>query len=252
MSAAVELLEWDSRFFGVRVARVVGHTLDDAGARRVLEWCGRERVACLYFLADADSAETVSTAERFGFGLKDVRVTYHLPLHPSHADVLPELPPGAAIRPALPDDAATLEAIAARSYTASRFYHDHHFARPVVDELYRTWVRRSIQGQADVVLVLERAGRPCGYVTCHRLDARTGQLRLGGLDASLRGQGLGQQLYEAALRWFAASGVETVVYVTQARNIRAQRLIQRLGFLSHSTQFWYHKWFDRAGAQEAA
>jgi mycothiol synthase len=88
------------------------------------------------------------------------------------------------------------------------------------------------------------------------LDERTGQCRLGGLDASLRGRGLGLQMYEAALRWFASRGIETVIYVTQARNIRAQRLFQRLGFLLHSTQLWYHKWFEHgvplAGMSEAA
>jgi RimJ/RimL family protein N-acetyltransferase len=256
MSSAAELLEWDTQFFGMRIARVVGHTLDDATARRVMDWCARERVGCLYFLADADSAETITTAERFGFGLKDVRVTYQLRLSRCLIDVLPELPPGVRLRASRPDDAAALEAIAEGGFTASRFYHDRRFARPAVDELYRTWVRQSVTGQADVVLVLESAGRPCGFITCHLLDRRTGQCNLGGLDASLRGHGLGQQMYEAALRWFAENGVETVVYVTQARNIRAQRLFQRLGFLLHSTQFWYHKWFDGVaappGAKEAA
>src|SRR5260370_8215020 len=102
-----------------------------------------------------------------------------------------------------------------------------------------------------MVLVVENEGRACGFITCHLLDQRTGQCKLGGLHASLRGRGLGQQLYETALCWFAGQGVELMVYVTQARNIRAQRLFQRLGFLSHSTEFWYHKWFERAETKAA-
>jgi dTDP-4-amino-4,6-dideoxy-D-galactose acyltransferase len=244
LTSVCELLDWDSRFFGVRVARVVGHTLDDATARSVLSWCNRERIECLYLLAEADSEETVRTAEKYGFGLKDVRVTYRKKLGQSPADVVPELPPGVRIRSSYRDDAAILEAIAEGSYLDSRFYYDRGFPRKSVDELYRTWVRQSIAGQADVVLVLENEGRASGFITCHILDERTGQCRLGGLDASLRGRGLGQQMYQAALHWFAGRGIETVVYVTQARNIRAQRLFQRLGFLSHSTQYWYHQWFD--------
>ena len=40
MNPVCELLEWDTRFFGVRVGRVVGHRLDDAAARQALSWCG--------------------------------------------------------------------------------------------------------------------------------------------------------------------------------------------------------------------
>jgi ribosomal protein S18 acetylase RimI-like enzyme len=258
MSSAVELLDWDTRFFGARIARVIGGTLDDARAHIVLEWCEREEIDCLYFLADADSEETATTAEKYGFGLKDIRVTYQLRLEmeKSLADAEPEFPSGVRIRPGRPDDLAPLEAIAEGGYTASRFYFDRCFSRPAVDEMYRLWVRQSLAGQADVVLVLEMNGRACGFITCHLLDASTGQCRLGGLSSELRGRGLGQQLYEAALRWFAQRGVETVVYVTQARNTRAQRLFQRLGFLLHSTQLWYHKWFEReaagGGRREAA
>jgi ribosomal protein S18 acetylase RimI-like enzyme len=91
--------------------------------------------------------------------------------------------------------------------------------------------------------VLEFEGRPAGFITCHLLGDRRGQCRLGGLHPSLRGHGLGHYMYDNALRWFARQEVETVIYVTQGRNIRAQRLFQRLGFLSQSTEIWYHKWF---------
>jgi ribosomal protein S18 acetylase RimI-like enzyme len=248
MNPVCELLGWDTRFFGVRVARVVGYSLDEAAARRALDWCAAERVDCLYFLCDAGSEESVAAAERHGFGLKDVRLTYRR-LEPALADAVPELPPGIQMRPARPDEAPVLEAIAEGSYTDSRFYFDRRFPRALADELYRVWVRQSVAGQADVVLVLEDRGRAVGFITCHlEGDGRTGRCGLSGLDPGLRGRGLGLRMYEAALRWFAARGVELVVYVTQARNIRAQRLFQRLGFLSHSTQLWYHKWFDRAAA----
>jgi len=245
MSALCEMLDWDTRFFGFRVARVVTGALDEATAAHVLSWCDSERIDCLYFLADGNSAESIATAERHGFGLKDVRLTYRRRLEPSLADVVPVLPAGVRIRPARPDEAGALEAITEGSFTDSRFYYDRRFPRAVVDEMYRTWIRQSVAGEAGAVLVLENEGKTSGFITCHLLDERTGQCRLGGLDASLRGRGLGQRIYEAALCWFARHGVETVVYVTQARNIRAQRLFQRLGFLSHSTQFYYHKWFDR-------
>jgi ribosomal protein S18 acetylase RimI-like enzyme len=36
-----------------------------------------------------------------------------------------------------------------------------------------------------------------------------------------------------------------VSVVTQGRNVAAQRLYQRAGFVTASTQLWYHRWLDR-------
>jgi dTDP-4-amino-4,6-dideoxy-D-galactose acyltransferase len=244
MQGTCKVLEWDTQFFGVRIASVVGHRLDRASASAALEWCQQERIECLYFLADAADDETIATAEEHGFGMKDVRLTYTRRLEPSLKESSPAEPAGGRIRPSQPDDSPVLERIADGSFIDSRFYFDRRFPRPAVTEMYKVWIRQSVQGQADEVLVLEHDGRPSGFITCHLLGDRQGQCRLGGLDPALRGRGLGLQMYDAALRWFARADVETVIYVTQARNIRAQRLFQRLGFQSQSTQIWYHKWFD--------
>jgi ribosomal protein S18 acetylase RimI-like enzyme len=48
-----------------------------------------------------------------------------------------------------------------------------------------------------------------------------------------------------ALDWFAQQQVDTVTVVTQGRNIAAQALYQRRGFITQSQQLWYHKWFRR-------
>lgn len=241
MNAGCELLEWDSTFFGCRIARVVGHRLDDAAARAALDWCEREAVACLYFLADADDAATTAAAEAHGFGMKDIRVTSACDLDQPRPAPAPD---GPRVRPASRADADAIEAMAAASYTDSRFYFDTRFPRERVSGLYRRWARQSVEGGADQVLVLEQVGRPAGFITCHLLPERQGSVGLGCVDAAARGQGLGAHLYGAALDWFASRGVRRVSYVTQGRNVRAQRLIQRLGFRTESVRIWYHRWFD--------
>src|SRR5439155_16456363 len=184
MNTVCELLDWDTRFFAVRIARVVGDSLDETTAQQVLSWCASEQIDCLYFLAAANSQESIATVERHGFGLKDVRLTYRRRLEPSLADHVPVLPAGVRVRPSRRDEAPALEAITEGSFTDSRFYYDHRFSRSKVDEMYRLWVQQSIAGQADVVLVLENEGRVSGFITCHLLDKRTGQCRLGGLEAN--------------------------------------------------------------------
>ena len=40
-----------------------------------------------------------------------------------------------------------------------------------------------------------------------------------------------------------ARGIDRVQVVTQGRNVRAQRVYQRCGFVSAQLQLWYHRWF---------
>jgi ribosomal protein S18 acetylase RimI-like enzyme len=118
--------------------------------------------------------------------------------------------------------------------------------------LYRVWIRKSVHGTADGVLVLDEGGQAQGFITCRLPGRGLGEVPLAGLSAEVRGRGLAQVLYAAALDWLAARGVATARYVTQARNVRAQRVLQRLGFLTESAHVWYHKWFDPRPSGAAA
>src|SRR5260370_830569 len=42
------VLGWDSEFFGFRIARVRKPSLTAQSLREVMEWCGREKIRCLY------------------------------------------------------------------------------------------------------------------------------------------------------------------------------------------------------------
>jgi hypothetical protein len=45
------------------------------------------------------------------------------------------------------------------------------------------------------------------------------------------------------LSWAAREDAKRAVVITQGRNVRAQRLYQRSGFVTASSQLWYHRWF---------
>jgi ribosomal protein S18 acetylase RimI-like enzyme len=137
-----------------------------------------------------------------------------------------------------------LREIAGVSHTDSRFYHDSGFPRQRCDELYRTWIEKSCNGYADIVLVAEVEDTAVGYISCHLLDGGGGQIGLVGVDAQMQGHGLGRALICSALTWFAGQGATRVTVVTQGRNLAAQRLYARSGFVPKSVQLWYHRWFS--------
>lgn len=230
------VLEWDSRFFGFRIAQAVPNRLTDELASDAVAWCVSNDVRCLYFLAAPDDPETVSAVEKYGFHQVDVRVTMDRDLN----GLIPE--PQGPIRPYRPEDLGALRNIAAVSHRDSRFYFDRRFPRERCDALYQTWIERSCEGYAREVLVAERLSEPVGYITCHLSEEGVGSIGLIAVGEGARGAGAGHDLVNAALGWFARNNAARVTVVTQARNSGAQRLYRGCQFQTRATGLWYHYW----------
>ncbi len=238
---ACTFLAWDSDFFDSRIGRLNADRLTDESLRIVLDWCATRAIQCLYFLADPNQPTSIGLAERNGFHLVDVRVTLERRIA---AREPPRTEGEILVRPSNDADIPVLCAIAAVCHRDSRFYFDHNFPRSRCDALYETWIRKSCEGYADIVLVAEFEGRAAGYCACRLVGPGAGQIGLLGVDPDMLGRGLGQSLIEASLIWFTQKGATLVSVVTQGRNCKAQRAYQRSGFLTQSVELWYHKWFD--------
>jgi dTDP-4-amino-4,6-dideoxy-D-galactose acyltransferase len=239
-SSVCEYLEWDSDFFGRRIARVLAPGLREnlIGIER---WCAAERIDCLYLLVDASEDGKSRLAEENAFRLVDLRVT--LGLAATSIFNSGDSSQVCSIRDATENDIPALRAIAREAHRDSRFYRDGHFPEQKCDELFETWIEKSCRGWANRVIVPDRRTGPEGYLTCHIGKSGRGQIRLVGVAEKARGTGLGSQLVTSGLRWFAENGVTEVSVVTQGRNISAQQLYQKCGFRTLSVQIWFHRWF---------
>jgi len=245
MSDLCTYLDWDSAFFGRRIARVNTHRLREEQADQVVAWCEAERIECLYFLSESDDAATIQVVEARDFGLVDIRMTLN---HIGSVPAAIERPRSSHI-----GDIEAIKRLARTNHRDTRFYYDRHFSVEEADRLYETWIEQSCNGYADAVLVVERNGEPAGYITCD-LHEGYGQIGLLGVGEAWQGQGIGSTLINGALHWFGERGIERVQVVTQGRNVRAQRVYQRSGFVTAQMQLWYHRWFVAAslGAQPCA
>lgn len=243
VDAPCQLLEWDSRFFGRRIGRVQGRRLTVAGMPALEAWCREQRLDCLYLLADADHAETARLAADHHFQYVDARVTLETEMLPA-LGAATEQPADDLVRLGVPGDLPVLRPLARRLHRDSRFFFDNHFDPALSERMFEVWLEKSFEKPAGCVLVAEWQGRPAGYLACHLPQPDTGQMDLLGVDESAQGRGLGGRLIAAAQRWFAARSVRRVLVVTQGRNLRAQRLYQRAGFVTRSMELWYHRWFQ--------
>ena len=233
-------LDWDSGFFGKRIARLNRPRLTTSDASEASEWCTRNRIDCLYFLADADDAETCHLAEQNHFVEVDVRLTLARPI--PRGDERATQAGDPRVRLARESDLDGLRRCARTLHRNTRFYFDQHFERAKCDLLYQTWIENSCLDPSQTVFVPEVEGQPVGYLACHA-DGQEAQIGLLGVSESHNGAGLGKALVRRFLSWSAEQQAVRATVVTQARNTAAQGLYQYCGFLPSSSQRWYHCWF---------
>lgn len=243
--AICQVLEWDSEFFGKRIARATVCTLTENSVVEIEEWCADRGIDCLYFRASSTDAETTRLAHEKNFRLVDVRMTFEREVDSS--DLVWAV--GSKIRKAEESDIPTLRKIARWGHRDTRFYCDGNFPVERCDALYETWIDKSFRGWAKQVLVATEGGSVQGYLACDLPQPHCGQIGLVGVAEEARGRGLGAAMVSAGLRWFAAQGARTVSVVTQGRNIAGQRLYQKSGFLTKSVELWFHRWFTQQGRE---
>ncbi len=237
MSDAVcRRLEWDSTFFGRRIASIRGKRLDRAKICSVQDFVRAESIDCIYYLVDDGDLESIEIAEDAGFRCMDVRVTRERSLeHRSLEDVV-------GAQPYREEDLHALQAIARSSHGATRFYHDPGFPREMCDALYERWITNACISVESDVLVVRDSGDAVGYVTCLSESAEMGKIGLIAVAENCRGRGFGELLVRSSLVRLATRGHERVRVVSQARNAESARLYERLGFVTTVTERWYHFW----------
>ena len=238
-----EELPWDSNFFGVRIARAVPSQLDAMACDLMLGWCRGHAIDCLYFLARPDDTTTIHLLGEAHFQLVGVRVTLARHASAAGGDIR------GRVRRAVEGDIPILRAIASSAHRDTRFHADRGFDAARCDELYATWIEKSVRGYADHVLVAERDEAPVGYLTLHvaKPDAaawgRTARIELFAVHQDYRQQGVGRDLLRSATRVLTTEGVAETSVVTAGRNIAALSLYKGEGFETTDVALWYHRWF---------
>ena len=233
------LLDWDSRFFGMTIARVTLRELDEASVGRVIEWCSANGVKCLYYLAPGDASSSWRTAEENGFNLVDTRVTLHAETDPDFLLLRQGTVP---VREAEEKDRGTLMRMAAELHTDTRFGNDPGFQEQRVMDLYSEWMRRDLDDPEATVLVSEDADGLSGYIS-FGIEAHEGEIGLVGVHPRARGIGTGGTLVDDALARMSEAGTLGVRVVTQGGNVSALRLYESCGFRVRSVGYWFHRWF---------
>lgn len=242
MSEICSLLTWDTGHWGLRIGRVIGHTLTRDTAKEVLSWCSENRIQCLYFAADGACRQTLENAWANGFRFVDVRVDMEM----GPAEVPGSAPPDVSCREATADDLPPLERLARAMHEDTRFFKDTRFDPVKAADLYALWIARDLREHR--VFVAEPSGEPkrmLGYVSASEEGDKGGRIGLIAVDPAARGRGVGRLLLRHALASFRSRGIQSVKVATQGTNVPALRLYENCGFKVADVKVWFHRWFDK-------
>ena len=242
MSTTVNTLQplaWDSDYLGFGVARLEAEKLAPDELTRLVAEARAAGLRLLYLIAAPHDARSNASAQAAGAWLADRKVTFVMAVDAGEQ--------AAAVSPAVrPTTTHTpqLESLALQSGEYSRFRLDAHFAPTVFTGLYQRWLQNSLNHQiAREVLVFnaENTGHAQGLLT---LGLKNGRADIGllAVDASTRGQRIGQQLVAAARQRTAAWGLAELQVVTQLDNEPACGFYRRCGFREWQVEHIYHLW----------
>ena len=231
-----EPLEWDSRHFGIPIARLSSATeLLPAN----LEAAARAGIRLAYWSCAPEETSLNDAAIRLGGVQVDSKCIYERQLSFSgqvraeSGDDDPRL-----------NDRDALVALALQSGELSRFRLDPFIPAGAWRRLYETWIIRSLNHEIANAVLIERAqDRPVAMITL-ACDGATGEIGLFAVDAGQRGRGVGRRLLERALAWFGNAGCERVRVSTQGANAGARRVYERSGFVLAEQTNVYHFWID--------
>ncbi|MEW5691868.1 MAG: GNAT family N-acetyltransferase, partial [Candidatus Hydrogenedentota bacterium] len=238
----VRKLEWDSNFFGFNVGYLSCLKLTETIAEYVESYCKKEKIRVLEYLCNCHDRRSVRIAEKFGYNFVDIRLTYENNI--TNFNLMVELGSGYSVSKGERKDVSHLRSIASKSYLDSRYYYDVNFPVDKVSEFYQSWVEKAVYGSFDdFAYVLYYNKEPVGFCTIKILKDNRARIGIVGISEKYSGRGLGRQLLIYSLNNLKDKGIKNVLVVTQGRNYAAQRLYQRVGFITKSTELWYHKWF---------
>lgn len=234
MSSNLQVLEWDTNFFGFGVCRVQPQpAIDVAAAVEEARHLGMQ--LAYWFVDPADSAAAAAAIE-VDAQLMDRKITYFLDLA---SVTLGEI--DARIEKATVTT-ARLISLALQSGHYSRYKIDPRFSAEQFEKMYKMWVERSVSGAiAKDVIVFKEEGKELGFVT---IGIKNGRANIGliAVDADSRSKGIGAHLMNAALAKAKEWGVHEIDVVTQENNVGACRFYQQSGFVREKIEHIYHIW----------
>ena len=247
LALTARLLDWDTESLGAPVAQVDHIELRGAPASAdtaaVHDWLAANRVA----LASCRLPEARLRESFFleAAGFRFVEMVYGMRL-PLSAEVTPADAPDVCWEPARPQDLPALAAVASSAFETGRWHVDPRVGAAASGRRYAHWVRRSLAGGSQQVLLVRDGAGVAGFFIVEDLDDGSSYWHLTAVSPTHQGRGWGRRLWASMIRRHAAAGRQAVRTTIAARNLAVVNLYARLGWRFDDCQMSFH-WVPEGG-----
>ena len=236
-------LEWDSSFFGLNIAYLSSTCLTENIENYVKNFIVLNNIKLLQFKCNCHDVFSVKLAEDNNYSFVDIRLTMEKSIDDSI--FIEDQIEGLIVQKAVESDIKILEEFSRDIYATSRYYYDNNFNIDKLEEFYCGWIRKAVLGLFDdFCYALYKDGLPIGFCSIKLNKGNSASIGIVGLNQNYSGLGLGRYMLNNVVQALYKDGITYIDVVTQGRNYGAQRLYQRCGFITRSTELWYHKWLE--------
>jgi dTDP-4-amino-4,6-dideoxy-D-galactose acyltransferase len=236
VTPTVELLTWDSDFFGFPIGRVDLDHLDADGLREVDRSARAEGIRCLYGFLDPACYETSYLVQTAGYRFVEGSARFDL-----KPDLDIEYPPtDATIRRGTEADLPEIHDALLRVAPWSRYAVDPHFGLDAARRMNLAWVDRAARCRTDdhALMVAEDERGVIAFIT----RARHPVPIVDAVGTTAPGSGAARALMQDARSWAGDDGLWAGW--AAARNINSYRFVENCGFRVTEVRYIYHRWLD--------
>ena len=237
MKNKFEILEWDSTFFGLKVAKV-NHfdSIEEFDVIKKELTSNQVELAYIFSLPNSKMDAILKNEQVF---LADEKVTFARMITEfeleGEVDVIEEY-----------NDANVTDKmldIAIQTSEFSRFRIDTNFREDAFKKLYHQWIKNAVEHQGNGKLFVCQDNHVLkGLVYLKEIDETKGSISLIGVDQGYRGEQIGTKLIHQAVFYFSKLGKKEVQVVTQKANMLACNFYTKNGFQIIDTVNVYHLW----------
>ena len=235
-----QLLEWDTKFFGYKIAAVHTLNLNLRELGKIITELKKYEYKLAYCFVNPDDDISNSSLKSSSGLLVDKKITFSIP-----TDNLDNFPNCTLVKPYNLNYATEkLKSLALQSGIYSRYKTDPNFKNNEFERLYIEWIEKSVKRViAKEVLVYYENEDEKGLITLE-LKKNIGSIGLLAVDEKERGKSIGKKLVQEALLYFKNLKTGTVEVVTQTDNISACGFYRSMGFETKSIVNIYHLWIN--------
>lgn len=254
---AVQPLEWDSKFFSLKTAKIdiippaqPGHNAESLSSgitnlNGIFSQLRADGFKLLTAQVDTRDSLIFQSLEKNGFLMVDTIFGYQLAVRSFQEN--------SQIRHATRQDEVVLRKIAAecfdnREQNVNRFNSDVRI-QACTRKMYELWIAKSLSGErADAVLVFEDNEKVVGFITIKKEPGSYGgksfaSISLNAVSPGYQGKGIYNVLVKSAINWANEQNIDVVQIKTQISNCAVHSCWSRLGASIFTTYHTFHGGF---------